>query len=222
MTRAGASSEAISATAAAPPPAAPAVEQDTKQRIRDVALELFADQGYDGTSLRQIAERLDITKAALYYHFKSKDEIVASVLQTMLEQVDALIDWAGGQPRTAATRHEIFLRYSNIVGSSLRAMHFMQRPASGKERHPGEQFKARVQALVEILVPAHARFEHRAKAMLALVSLHIGSTVGSGHAPFDFGEQLDPDEARATMLAIAESLVSDDAPTTAPRHTRRS
>ena len=46
---------------------------DTRARIQQVALELFAEQGYDKTSLREIAERLDVTKAALYYHFKSKE-----------------------------------------------------------------------------------------------------------------------------------------------------
>src|SRR5262245_66344943 len=48
----------------------------TRERILDVALELFNEQGYDKTSLREIAERLDITKAALYYHFRSKADIL--------------------------------------------------------------------------------------------------------------------------------------------------
>ena len=43
---------------------------DTRTRIQQVALELFAEQGYDKTSLREIAGRLDVTKAALYYHFE--------------------------------------------------------------------------------------------------------------------------------------------------------
>jgi AcrR family transcriptional regulator len=47
----------------------------TRERILDVALELFNEQGYDKTSLREIAERLGITKAALYYHFERKEEI---------------------------------------------------------------------------------------------------------------------------------------------------
>ena len=52
---------------------------DTKQRILDVALDLFTEQGYDGTSLRQIAERLGVTKAALYYHFESKEDILMAL-----------------------------------------------------------------------------------------------------------------------------------------------
>jgi AcrR family transcriptional regulator len=49
---------------------------ETRERILDVALELFNKQGYERTSLRQIAERLGVTKAALYYHFKSKEDIL--------------------------------------------------------------------------------------------------------------------------------------------------
>jgi AcrR family transcriptional regulator len=61
---------------------------DTRERILTVANELFIEQGYEGTSLREIADRLDITKAALYYHFRSKDEI----LETLLEPFDTLLD----------------------------------------------------------------------------------------------------------------------------------
>jgi AcrR family transcriptional regulator len=51
----------------------------TRDRILDVALDLFIDKGYDGTSLREIAERLGITKAALYYYFTSKDDILMAL-----------------------------------------------------------------------------------------------------------------------------------------------
>ena len=52
---------------------------DTRQRILDAALDLFTEQGFDGTSLRQIAEQLGVTKAALYYHFESKDDILMAL-----------------------------------------------------------------------------------------------------------------------------------------------
>ena len=48
----------------------------TRQRILDIALELFTEQGYEKTSLRQIAERLGFSKAAIYYHFASKEDIL--------------------------------------------------------------------------------------------------------------------------------------------------
>ena len=51
----------------------------TRERILNVSLELFTDQGYDKTSLRQIAERLGFTKAAIYYHFASKGDILMAL-----------------------------------------------------------------------------------------------------------------------------------------------
>jgi AcrR family transcriptional regulator len=67
------------------------VSGDTRQRILTVANELFIEQGYEGTSLREIADRLDITKAALYYHFRSKDEILATLLSPFETLLDELL-----------------------------------------------------------------------------------------------------------------------------------
>jgi AcrR family transcriptional regulator len=54
-------------------------KNSTRERILDIALELFTEHGYDKTSLRQIAERLGFTKAAIYYHFASKDDILMAL-----------------------------------------------------------------------------------------------------------------------------------------------
>ena len=55
------------------------VAASTRDRILDVALDLFIEKGYDGTSLREIAERLGFTKAALYYHFEAKEDILMAL-----------------------------------------------------------------------------------------------------------------------------------------------
>jgi AcrR family transcriptional regulator len=57
----------------------------TRERILDAALDLFVTQGYDGTSLRQLAEQLGVTKAALYYHFESKEDILLALHMRMHE-----------------------------------------------------------------------------------------------------------------------------------------
>jgi AcrR family transcriptional regulator len=64
---------------------------DTREEIREVALELFATRGYEQTSLREIAERLNITKAALYYHFPSKDELLGDILEPLVTELDAFL-----------------------------------------------------------------------------------------------------------------------------------
>jgi AcrR family transcriptional regulator len=62
------------------------------ERIVDVALELFARQGYGGTSLRHIAERLGVSKAAVYYHFRTKDEIARVLADRALDTLEAMTD----------------------------------------------------------------------------------------------------------------------------------
>ena len=57
---------------------------DTRDRILDVALDLFIEQGYDKVSLREVAERVGVTKAALYYHFTSKDDIFRTLVSPLL------------------------------------------------------------------------------------------------------------------------------------------
>jgi AcrR family transcriptional regulator len=52
---------------------------DTRERILDIALDLFIEQGYDKTSLRQIAEPLGFTQAAIYYHFAAKQDILIAL-----------------------------------------------------------------------------------------------------------------------------------------------
>ena len=51
----------------------------TRERILNVALDLFTEKGFDGASLREIAEQLGVTKAAIYYHFASKDDILMAL-----------------------------------------------------------------------------------------------------------------------------------------------
>jgi AcrR family transcriptional regulator len=68
----------------------------------EVALDLFATQGLQQTSLRQIADRLGLTKPALYYHFASRDDLVRSLVQPLMDDVEALLERLereGAQPR---------------------------------------------------------------------------------------------------------------------------
>ncbi|MGZ7044377.1 MAG: TetR/AcrR family transcriptional regulator [Methanobacterium sp.] len=56
------------------------IEKNTKERIFDAAIKLFAQYGFEGTSMREIAEEVGIKKASMYSHFKSKDEILDKIM----------------------------------------------------------------------------------------------------------------------------------------------
>lgn len=57
----------------------PVEQRGTRERILDIALDLFSLQGYDKTSMREIAEKLGLSKASIYYHFPGKEDILMAL-----------------------------------------------------------------------------------------------------------------------------------------------
>jgi len=57
---------------------------DTRARILAVALELVSECGFAGTSIRDLAERLDLTVAAIYYYFSSKDDLLDALVEPLI------------------------------------------------------------------------------------------------------------------------------------------
>ena len=65
--------------------------KDTRKNIIDTARALFSESSYLGVSMNDIAKELDITKAALYYHFAGKEEIYNAVLDEVLNDINAAL-----------------------------------------------------------------------------------------------------------------------------------
>ena len=61
---------------------------DLRQQILSTAKILFIQQGYHGLSMRQIAEALGVSKAALYYHFRDKEELLLAILDSFLDEME--------------------------------------------------------------------------------------------------------------------------------------
>jgi AcrR family transcriptional regulator len=187
--------------------------RDTRSRLRELALTLFAEQGYEKTSLREIAERLGVTKAALYYYFKSKEDIVRSLVEDYVAELDDLIAWAQVQPRSAATRAEIVRRYLHIVANGaevFRMLHQNQAAVSGlanaKER--GELFKERLDALVDLLTPPGGSLREQIRAASCLMSVSFCCMHYQDRAA-------SPAELEAVLLDVALEL-ADATPAGAP------
>ena len=179
---------------------------DTRSRVQEVALELFAEQGYEKTSLREIAERLGVTKAALYYHFKSKEDIVHSLTDDYFAEIDDLMDWAKEQPRSDQTQRAILERYVGIVMAGSEVFRFMeqnrasiQAMETGKDRFA--RFRDRLDTLVDLLAGAEAPLRDRMRATAAVLS--VGAT-----CHFYLQKVDDPDKLRAIILEMATDLIS--------------
>ena len=186
------------------PVAAP--RTDTRSRVQKVALELFAEQGYEKTSLREIAERLGVTKAALYYHFKSKEDIVHSLTDDHYAQIDELIEWAKAQPPGEQTRREILDRYVRLVFGGAEVFRFIEQNRAAMqalEQGKGDRlarFRSRLDTMVELLVGTDAPLRERVRATAALISASA-----TCHVVWD--SATDSAELQAIALEIAAELV---------------
>jgi AcrR family transcriptional regulator len=147
-----------------------------------------------------------VTKAALYYHFKSKEDIVHSFTDDYFAGLDHLLDWAKEQPRTDEARREILDRYVSVVLASSEVFRFLeqnrasvQSMEAGKERFA--RARLRLEALVDVLVGAGAPLRDRVRATTAVLS--VGATC------MFFLEQVnDRDKLRAIVLEMATDLIS--------------
>jgi AcrR family transcriptional regulator len=176
---------------------------NTRARIQAIALELFTEQGYEKTSLREIAERLGVTKAALYYHFKSKDDIVISFVQDRIDRLDELIRWAADQPATAAGRQEILGRYLDdfFSGQERAVMRFFEQNQTVlKSLTIGQRMREGMIQMAEILVGPDKSPSAHLRASLALFAVHSSwFTIR--------GAEITDEERRQAALEVARELL---------------
>jgi AcrR family transcriptional regulator len=149
----------------------------TRERIHDVALAVFSERGWDGATLREIAERLQITRPALYYHYRSKEDILASIHHDLARSLDGLLDWARAQPATAATRAEILHRLAALMAGPWGTfINFAQaNEAAMRNLTAAEEFAERMDSLADLLKPSDT-VTGRMKARLALDALFMAGS----------------------------------------------
>lgn len=96
---------------------------ETSERIRSAALELIALKGVHQVSLRQIAERVGITKPALYYHFDSRETLVRSLVQPLINDVTATlasVDPGAGPRELLGSYFDATYRHRDITAMIMR------------------------------------------------------------------------------------------------------
>jgi len=183
---------------------------DTKAEIHKVAIELFTERGYEATSLREIAERLGITKAALYYHYSSKESIVRSIFEAHLEALDELTAWAREQPPGPELRARAVDRMVDLgTGSGMAVMRFaMANQHVIRELHDEkgrENAFGKMNELFDILTGPDAPIAEVLRVRAALLSVNLVLMSSRG---------LDASEAEITAAArdIAHTLIGSGKP----------
>lgn len=180
--------------------------RDTRERIQDVALRLFSEQGYEKATLREIAERLEVTKAALYYHFKSKESILTSVVDEVAAALDEVITWARGRPAVTETRREIVRRIARLVreGRVYHIMRFFnENQTAMRDLSAGEEISDRIRAIWALLNVPGADLTTQLRSRLAVTTLMLSHVTTLDLDGTD-------DERAEAALALALDLVTAD------------
>ncbi|QTE28189.1 TetR/AcrR family transcriptional regulator [Pengzhenrongella sicca] len=151
---------------------------DTRSKIQRVALSRFTADGYDKTSLREIAEDLGVTKAALYYHFRTKENILESLVTDVGESIGELITWVSSAPSTRERRLEMLRRLAELtrggVGDLMRcvqqnevAVGSMPQTMAVVHQYKDELWRA--------CTPPEATIEDKLRARVAIMTILISN-----------------------------------------------
>jgi AcrR family transcriptional regulator len=190
-------------------------QADTRQRILDVALELFAEQGYEKTSLREIAERLNVTKAALYYHFASKEALLAGIVDSLVEPADELVAWSQTQPRTTEFRQEYLRRLAELLQGQLsRWISFVQQnqPVLRDHTEAGQKMQSRLLLLCAAIIEPEAVLQDQLRSLLGLLAVYLGNLAPASALLRSLGFETTPEELTVAAMDVALELVGERAP----------
>jgi AcrR family transcriptional regulator len=115
----------------------------TRRRILDVALDLFAERGYGTTSLRDIADVMGVTKAAVYHHFHAKADILRALSASTLEAITAVADRVSGLPSRQARIDAMIEGCLDVILSRRAVLRVLAHdPAMRTDMTTGRQFAA--------------------------------------------------------------------------------
>ncbi len=87
------------------------LETGLPDQIIKTAKNLFIQKGYYGLSMREISDALGVSKAALYYYFKDKEELFLAILRLYLNDMDSALNAIVLQPLTCVEHIRLFIEY---------------------------------------------------------------------------------------------------------------
>jgi|SRR5690348_9795479 AcrR family transcriptional regulator len=170
-----------------------------RERLLAAALDLFSRHGVSGTSLQMIADRLGVTKAAVYHQFTTKDEIVLAVVEPALNRLGEICDRAEAERGQAARRDAALAGVVDVVVEFRRVtstLSFDPVVLRLVRSHHGLRSLQRIRSLLDGTAPDPA-----SRVRIAVLS---GGLMMAGADPAVAG--LDDEDFRDHLLAAARRI----------------
>ncbi len=171
-----------------------------KLRTVDVALDLFAVHGVRGTSLQMIADRLGVTKAAIYHQFPTKDAIVVAVVEVKLLAIEEALDAAERTGPTHEAREALLAAViDDVVANRLTLSTLQADPVLFQVLADHESSRHLFVRLFSFLLGDEMDAHTRVRAAV------LSAAIGASAHPFVVG--LDDDVLTRDLLEVTHRLV---------------
>jgi TetR/AcrR family transcriptional regulator len=189
-------------------------EHNVKMMLLQAGITLFADKGYEGTSVREIVSMAGVTKPVLYYYFKSKEGLLRAILDWAAEEHEKILAEALQTPGTAFEK--IVYLFHRIYQGLMENRHLFRLinnlffgPPQGAPSYDIERFHRRmVEAIKEICIRGMYRGELRETNPEEAALLVLGVTDFSFHLDYLHPESMDPERANRLLRLAFQGLES--------------
>jgi AcrR family transcriptional regulator len=147
-------------------------QPDRRQELLEVASDLFSRRGYKGTSLRQIADRMGFTVAALYYYFEAKSELLSLLAKPYLDELEAVIAAAEDEgPLDARKGRRALDRYLDLLLVNPKLTQFLEQDVAVQARPEGIRLDGLTERLKTSLAGPNPQPSDLVRASAALGAL---------------------------------------------------
>lgn len=187
-------------------------EQAVRVRLLDAAVGLFAQNGYAGTSVREIVERAGVTKPVLYYYFKSKAGLFLALMDEASDWQEVLISEVFNAPGTA--RERLIWLYRRIYDAFQENPEFFKfihalifGPPQGTPSYDLEKFRLQMSDAVKAIYLEGLEngefIEANSEDVLFLI---MGVNDFCLHMDYMFPEQSDPERPERLLRMAFQGL----------------
>lgn len=160
-------------------------DRHTRQRVLDVAAELFARHSYAGTSLQMIADELGFTKGAIYHHFRTREELLRALMEPMWTQLQDVLDAADDHRSVHSRAEHVLAGYATMAAANRRLVAMLSGDPGVHEMIRGNpQWSAVIERQIAVLAAVDPGLGGRVKAAVVMsgIAAAAGPRVVEGDA----------------------------------------
>lgn len=141
----------------------------TKEAILENAISLFAQKGYAGTSMADLADQLELSKAAIYHHFENKEALFHTLVDSLADDMEKLLEVHESESPSTFNRLNLLRGFAEVLNSHLDIMHLAPMHMVGAPVDFTDRANKLMMRMQKLLVGKNPTDENALRARSAIV-----------------------------------------------------